>query len=88
MRRHAKESRPIVPQGRDMSAVNTISSDKLARLIGAPMRQALIDVRVDGGGAMVTLLSCSGTSAAPYLSGAIAMGAKRSTISTNRERER
>jgi hypothetical protein len=48
MRRHAKESRPIVPQGRDMSAVNTISSDKVARLIGARMRQALIDVRVDG----------------------------------------
>jgi hypothetical protein len=62
MRRHAKESRPIVPQGRDMSAVNTISSDKLARVIGAPMRQALIDVRVDG------------TSVAPFLSGAIAVG--------------
>ena len=46
-----------------MSAVNTISSDKLARLIGAPMRQALIDVRVDGT-----------TSVAPFLSGAIAVG--------------
>jgi len=62
MRRHAKESRPIVPQGRDMSAVNPISSDKSARLIGAPMRQAPIDVRVDGIGV------------APFLSGAIAMG--------------
>jgi hypothetical protein len=40
------------------------------------MCPALIDVRVDGGGAMVTLFSCSGTSVAPYLSGAIAMGAK------------
>jgi len=45
-----------------MSAVNAISSDKSARLIGAPMRQALIDVRVDG------------TSVAPFLSRAISMG--------------
>jgi hypothetical protein len=58
-----------------MSAINPISSVKFARLIGAPMRPALIDVRVDG------------TGMAPF-AGAIAMGTNRSTISTNQERER
>jgi hypothetical protein len=58
-----------------MSAINIISSDKLARPIGTHV-SGVIDVRVDGGGAMVTLFWCSGTSVAPYLSGAIAMGAK------------
>jgi hypothetical protein len=58
-----------------MSAINPISSDKLARLIGAPMCPALIDVRVDERGAMVKLFSCSGTSVVLFLSEAIAMGA-------------
>jgi len=34
-------------QGRIMSAINTISPDKLARLIGTPHCPALIDVRTD-----------------------------------------
>ena len=48
-----------------MSAINPIPPVKFARLIGMPMCPALIDVRVDGGGAMVTALSCFGTSAVP-----------------------
>jgi hypothetical protein len=71
-----------------MSAINTISSDKSARLIGTPTWPALVDLRVDGCGTMVTTFSCSGTGVAPFLSGTIAMGAKRSTISKNQERER
>jgi uncharacterized membrane protein len=50
-----------------MSAINTISSDKLARLIGTAMCPAFIDVRVDGCRAMVALFSCSGTSVALFL---------------------
>jgi hypothetical protein len=57
-----------------MSAINPISSAKFARLIGTPMCPALIDVRVDGGGAMVTTLRCFGTSVALFLSRAISMG--------------
>jgi hypothetical protein len=57
-----------------MSAINPIPSVKFARLIGTPMCPALIDLRVDGGWAMVTTLSCFGTSVAPFLSRAISMG--------------
>ena len=38
---------PLIMQGRAMSSINTISSDKLARLIGTPKCPALIDVRTD-----------------------------------------
>jgi hypothetical protein len=48
-----------------MSAINPIPSVKFARLIGTSMCPALIDVRVDGGGAMVTTLACFGTRAVP-----------------------
>ena len=34
-------------QGRVMSSVNSIASDKLARLIGTPKCPALLDVRSD-----------------------------------------
>ena len=70
-----------------MSAANPISSDKSAPLF-APVCPAPIDVRIDGGGAMVSTFSCFGTGVAPFLSGAIAMGPNRSTISRNQERER
>src|ERR1700739_38637 len=44
----ADESRPIAHRGRSMPSLNTISPDKLARLIGVPHGPALIDVRPDG----------------------------------------
>src|ERR1700722_18692168 len=34
-------------QGRAMSAINSITSEKLARLIGTPKCPALVDVRAD-----------------------------------------
>src|SRR6267154_3687177 len=46
-RRHAKESRPPHRQGRTMPSINTISIDKLTRLIGTPHCPALIDVRTE-----------------------------------------
>jgi rhodanese-related sulfurtransferase len=36
---------PALTQGRNVSAINSISGDKLARLVGAPPCPALIDVR-------------------------------------------
>src|SRR5215218_6128450 len=49
MRRHAQASRPAhLQQGRIvMSSINTISIDKLARLIGTPRCPVLIDVQTD-----------------------------------------
>src|SRR3954469_4181722 len=49
MRRHAQASRPaLLQRGRIvMSPINTISIDKLARLIGTPKCPALIDVQTD-----------------------------------------
>src|SRR3984957_20887640 len=41
----AKESRPAFVRGRSMSSLNSISSEKLWRLIGVPHGPALIDVR-------------------------------------------
>ena len=38
---------PLNIEGRTMSSLNTISVDKLARLIGTPKCPALIDVRTD-----------------------------------------
>ena len=38
----------VFHQGRTMSSINSISPDKLARLIGVPHCPALIDVRTDG----------------------------------------
>jgi hypothetical protein len=46
-RRHAEVSRPANVQGRAMSSINSITSEKLARLIGTPKCPALIDVRAD-----------------------------------------
>ena len=43
----AERSRPTFLQGRSMSSLNTISSEKLARLIGVPHGPALIDVRLE-----------------------------------------
>src|SRR3984957_17544746 len=40
-----EESCPTFNQGRIMSSFNTISAEKLARLIGVPHGPALIDVR-------------------------------------------
>ena len=37
----------VFHQGRTMSSINSISPDKLARLIGVPHCPALIDVRTD-----------------------------------------
>jgi hypothetical protein len=59
-----------------MSAINVISSDKLARLTGTPMCPTLIGVPTDGRGAIVILCLCSGTSVAPFLSGTISMRAR------------
>jgi hypothetical protein len=59
-----------------MSAINVISSDKLARLTGTSVCPTPIGVRFDGGGATVLLCLCSGTSVAPFLSGTISMGAR------------
>jgi hypothetical protein len=59
-----------------MSAINVISSDKLARLTGTLACPTPIEVRFDGGGAIVVLCLCSGTGAAPILSGAISMRAR------------
>jgi hypothetical protein len=56
-----------------MSAINVISSDKLARLTGTLVCPTPIGVRIDGGGAIVILCLCSGTSVAPFLSGTISM---------------
>jgi len=48
MRRHAEVSRPAgFLQGRIMPSINSISADKLVRLIGTPHCPALIDVRND-----------------------------------------
>src|SRR3954454_22021481 len=49
MRRHAQVSRPaLLQRGRIvMSPINTISIDKLARLIGTPKCPVLIDVQTD-----------------------------------------
>src|ERR1700675_1964193 len=44
----AEVSRPARCQGRPMSSINSIASEKLARLIGTPKCPALIDVRTDG----------------------------------------
>src|ERR1700722_14887477 len=41
----AKESRPAFVRGRNMSSFNSISADKLWRLVGVPHGPALIDVR-------------------------------------------
>ena len=41
----AEELRPIFIQGRIMSSLNSISSEKLWRLIGVPHGPALVDVR-------------------------------------------
>jgi len=47
-RRHAEASRPgLFPRGRAMSSINTISVDKLARLIGTPKCPVIVDVRID-----------------------------------------
>src|SRR5450432_1654714 len=46
-RRHAEVSRPAHRQGRAMSSINSITSEKLARLIGTPKCPALIDVRTE-----------------------------------------
>src|SRR5215218_8344645 len=43
----AEESRPARSRGRAMSSVNTISIEKLARLLGTPGCPALIDIQVD-----------------------------------------
>src|SRR5262249_41536078 len=43
----AQESRPDFHQGRSMSSYTSISSDKLARLIGTANAPTLIDVRID-----------------------------------------
>src|SRR6476646_2351526 len=47
-RRHAQASRPaLLQRGRIMSSINTISSEKLSRLIGRPDCPALIDVQTN-----------------------------------------
>src|SRR5215468_10603165 len=46
-RRHAQESRPDFTQGRSMSSYTSISSDKLARLIGTANAPLMVDVRTD-----------------------------------------
>src|SRR5450432_464617 len=46
-RRHAEVSRPAHRQGRAMSSINSITSEKLARLFGTPKCPALIDVRTE-----------------------------------------
>src|ERR1700730_1941303 len=46
-RRHAQVSRPALLQGRAMSSINSISVEKLARLIGTPKCPVLVDVRTD-----------------------------------------
>jgi hypothetical protein len=43
----AKESRPFRNQGRIMPSINSISPEKLVRLIGVPHGPALIDVRTE-----------------------------------------
>src|SRR4051794_6838207 len=46
-RRHAQVSRPVSYEGAPMSSYNSISSDKLVRLIGTANTPVLIDVRTD-----------------------------------------
>jgi rhodanese-related sulfurtransferase len=46
-RRYAQESRPVIHQGRTMSSINSITPERLNRLVGLSHCPTLIDVRTD-----------------------------------------